>query len=150
MGGSVVSMEHLLEVRRTMEPGIAALAARHATEDDLDQLERIVHETISDGDDGPSIVAHDVAFHDALAAASDNPLYTILLGSLTELQVEMRRGLVRSRGARERGLAYHRRILVALRGRDETGARSLMVDHIQQVTDDWHSAEVQGAGLVDA
>jgi DNA-binding FadR family transcriptional regulator len=143
-GRSVVSMEHLLEVRRTVEPGIAVLAARHATEDDLDELERIVERTVADGDDGPAIVAHDVAFHDALAAATDNPLYTILLGSLTELQVEMRRGLIRSPRARERGLGFHRRILAALRARDEPLVRDLMVDHIQQVTEDWHSAEVQG------
>jgi DNA-binding FadR family transcriptional regulator len=143
-GRSLVSMEHLLEVRRTVEPGIAVLAARHATQDDLTELQRIVERTVADGDDGPAIVAHDVAFHDALATATDNPLYTILLGSLTELQVEMRRGLIRSLGARERGLAFHHRILKAIRDRDEESARRLMVEHMEQVTDDWHSVEVQG------
>lgn len=145
IGGSFLTMEHLLEVRRTIEPGIAALAATRATQEDLDELERIVVQTVSDGDDGPAIVAHDVAFHDALAAATDNPLYTILLGSLTELLVEMRKGLVRSQRARERGLQHHQRILEALRLRDASLARARMVEHMQQVTDDWHSAEVQGS-----
>lgn len=139
---SVLTMNHLTEVRRTVEPDVAAFAASRATPEDVESLERIVADTVSAGDDRPAFVAHDLAFHDGLAAAASNPLYTILLGSLNELLVESRRGLVRSAGARQRGLYHHQRILEAVRLGDASLARARMLEHIDQVATDWRSSEV--------
>ncbi|MFV2065217.1 MAG: FadR/GntR family transcriptional regulator, partial [Chloroflexota bacterium] len=143
VSGSVLSMGHLMEVRRTLEPDIAAHAAARRTPSDLAQLETIVKQTVADGDDTEAIVAHDLAFHEALAESTDNPLYMILLSSTSELQLVFRKGVVRSHSGRTQGLQYHHRILAAVRERDSKLAHDLMVDHIERVAEDWRLAMEQ-------
>jgi DNA-binding FadR family transcriptional regulator len=140
VSGSVLSMGHLMEVRRTLEPDIAARAAERRTPSDLDRLAEIVRQTVADGDDTSSIVAHDLAFHETLAEATENPLYSILMSSTSELQLAFRQGVVRSRRGREQGLQYHQSILDAVRSSDSKLARRLMVDHVDRVSEDWRAA----------
>lgn len=136
VGGNIVSIVDLMELRLSLEPSIAAHAATRATPEQLDQLAVLVEESAAHPDDSEGIVERDMEFHTLLAEAADNPLYAIVLGSLSELQVELRRKVVMTEQGRSHGMEYHSRIVEALRKRDPEGARVQMVDHLKSVASD--------------
>lgn len=136
VGGSIVSIVHLMELRLALEPSIAAHAAIRATPEQLEQLATLVEESANHLDDTEGIVRRDMDFHDLLADAADNPLYAIVLGSVSELQVELRRKVVLTELGRDHGIEYHERILAALRDRDPERARAQMIEHLKSVATD--------------
>lgn len=84
------SLAELLEVRRVLETGMAALAAQHRTPGDLSRLREALLEMekgLQEQDTGRSDRA-DVAFHLAIAAASGNSLLFRMMESLSERLME--------------------------------------------------------------
>lgn len=80
------SLAELLEVRRVLETGAAALAAQHRTSADLSRMREALLEMekgLQEHDTGKSDRA-DVAFHLAIAAASGNSLLIGMMESLSE------------------------------------------------------------------
>ena len=136
VGDSLVSIVHLMELRLALEPSIAAQAASRATPEQLDRLTALVEESVKHLDDTEGVVRRDMEFHNVLAEAADNPLYTIVLGSVSELQVGLRRKLVLTKLGRDHGIQYHERIIKALRDRDPDEARAQMVEHLKSVATD--------------
>jgi DNA-binding FadR family transcriptional regulator len=136
IGGSLVSIVHLMELRMALEPSIAAHAASRATPEQLDQLEVLVEESVSHPEDVEGIVRRDMEFHNVMADAADNPLYSIVLGSVVELQIELRRKVVMTASGREHGIEHHARIVEALRERDPELARERLEDHLKAVAED--------------
>ena len=125
-----------MELRLAIEPSIAAHAASRAHDEHIEELATLVEESVVDPDDIEGIVARDMEFHNVLTEAADNPLYSIVLGSVTELQLELRRKLAVTQGGRNHGIAFHRRILDAVRAREPDQARTLMSEHLKAVADD--------------
>lgn len=70
---------HLLEVRRIIEVEAASLAAQRASPDDLAQIRHLLEAMEEVGDDAAAFARVDVAFHDAIIAATDNPPLRSLL-----------------------------------------------------------------------
>jgi DNA-binding FadR family transcriptional regulator len=136
IGDSVVSIVHLMELRLALEPSIAAHAASRAKDEQVEELASLVEESASHLDDTDGIVARDMEFHNLLTEAADNPLYSIVLGSVAELQVELRRKVVMTRDGRNHGIEFHRRIVEAVRARDPERARTTMADHLRSVAED--------------
>ncbi len=136
IGDSVVTITHLMELRLGLEPSIAAHAASRATPEQVDQLALLVEESAAHLEDIEGIVRRDMEFHNVLAEAADNPLYPILLGSVAELQVQMRRKVVMTEHGRDHGIEYHGRIVEAIRGKDPERAREQMVGHLRSVAED--------------
>jgi DNA-binding FadR family transcriptional regulator len=136
VGGNVVSIVDLMELRLALEPSIAAHAATRATPDQLDQLAALVEKSAAHPDDSEGIVERDMEFHNLLAEAADNPLYSIVLGSVAELQVGLRRKLVRTKLGRDHGITFHSHIVEAVRNRDPERARQQMTEHLKSVAED--------------
>lgn len=136
IGDSVVSIVHLMELRLALEPSIAAHAASRATPEQLDRLAALVEGSAKHLDDTEGIVRRDMEFHNVLAEAADNPLYAVVLVSVSELQVELRRKVVLTELGRDHGIEFHQRILAALRDRDPERARAQMIEHLKSVATD--------------
>jgi len=126
-GGSVISIVNLMELRLALEPSIAAQAADRATPEQIAQLRALVEESATHLEDIEGIVRRDMDFHNVLAEAADNPLYAIVLGSVAELQIELRQRVVMTKLGRDHGIECHTRIVEALRDRDAERAREQMV-----------------------
>jgi GntR family transcriptional repressor for pyruvate dehydrogenase complex len=120
---------HLIEARATLEHQSAALAAERATPEDIEALERALH----DFDTADGLVAQaaaDIAFHALLARASHNPVLATMFDSISSLVFEtMLRSLADS-GTTRRGAPLHHRILDAVRRGDATAAAAAMAEHI--------------------
>jgi DNA-binding FadR family transcriptional regulator len=117
--------------RLIVELGIAVLAAERATGEALDGLEGLVD--VLDGvlEEFPAYRQTDIRFHVGLAEATGNPR---LVRASTEMQGVMT-GLIsiiaHPRDVLASSNAQHRRLLAALRERDEARAVQIMTEHIR-------------------
>ncbi len=123
----------LFEARRLLEPALAGLAARRATQDDLQEMERILEEQAKEVAAGLTGLAQDAAFHASIAASVRNRAITRIVNALMDLLTQSREESLQTPGRPTRSHQDHRRILDAIRRRDESGARRAMLDHLTAV-----------------
>lgn len=130
------SILEIFAVRRMLEPGAAALAARVAGDDDIAAVAALVDELGRDPDI-EALVAHDIDFHNRIAASTGNAYLASLLESLSSRTVRARvwRGITEG-GSVSRTIGEHRAIVDALRRRDAELAAALMVAHVAGV-EEW-------------
>jgi GntR family transcriptional repressor for pyruvate dehydrogenase complex len=138
---------HLAELRRILEPEIAALAAPRIEEqllttmrDAVDAMDRSLH-------DREAYIEADLDFHLALAEAAENPLILALIDSIVGLLREQRSRIFDVEGGPGRGQFHHKRILAAIERRDSAAAREAMRAHLEQVRED-SSAALKGHSQV--
>jgi GntR family transcriptional repressor for pyruvate dehydrogenase complex len=122
--------EHLVEVRRVLEVAIAGYAAERHDAKDLEEMQMILQETLKIGSDRDKFVKWDLAFHKALAKATHNRLFPLLLESVNELMIEVRQMAFRTMGAPARSYRYHSAIYEQVKKGNAAGAREAMRDHL--------------------
>lgn len=126
--------EAVIEARESLEPMIAPLAARRASDEDLALLRSLVEELANVGEADPEVHARvDIAFHAALAAASGNPVLAAMHDLITQLGLRFRRSSVQVPGAVDRAVMWHNHILTAIEARDPGAAADAMRMHLRQV-----------------
>ena len=123
------------EVRHIVENEIAALAAERRTDEDLRDLAAILEENRQHLDDPEVYITSDVAFHAALARATQNELFVIILDSLVEIMIEVRLLTLRVPGITRLALSHHERIHEAVAAGDPDAARAAMDAHMDQATE---------------
>ena len=124
----------ILEVRRLLEVEIAGLAAERRTEEDLEVMKAILQEAESGGD-RDRFVRTDMAFHSALARATYNELFSVLLDSIADVMITMRQMAFDIPDAFTRALRYHRAIFEQVKRGDPEGARQAMREHLVEAED---------------
>lgn len=135
--GRAASLRHLLEVRRVLETGCAALAAQQRTAEDLAVFEKLL-EDMRQSEDEHFIEQADVKFHQQIAAATRNPLLLELMESLASKLHESMKDMralwfYAERSSAERLLQEHIRIYEAIAGQDAKEASARMELHISKV-----------------
>jgi GntR family transcriptional repressor for pyruvate dehydrogenase complex len=121
--------EHISEVRETLEIKLAELACRRATREDLELMEAAIAAMAAETD-VERASAYDVEFHRLIASATKNLLFVVLLDSLGDVLMVLRRRSLAVQGRRDATVTEHRRILDALTGGDVAAARTAMTDHL--------------------
>jgi DNA-binding FadR family transcriptional regulator len=137
-------IQDLAAVRLPLETTIARLAAAHRTSEDLERLEKAQKIL---GNPRRSLEAHvraDLDFHAALADATGNPLFHIVLGPIQHLLIESRRQTLGKYGS-EIAYQHHDRILAAVRACDAAGAADAMQFHIE--TNFQHLKQANGSDV---
>jgi len=126
--------EEMYEARRILEVEAAGLAAERATSDHLATLAEEVAGLFANRDNPHLFLVHDINFHRGVAEAAKNPIVGALVGMVSALYYERRRGAVeRASDSDLRDAAEaHRRIYQAIRNRDSERARRAMNDHLMQ------------------
>ena len=127
------SILELFAVRRILEPAAVALATVQMTDAAVAALRAQV-ELVYESTDVEGLVAHDLEFHGAIAAAAGNSYLAGLIDSLSSHTVRARiwRGLTQEHSV-ERTLAEHRAIVDALERRDAELAHALTTVHISGI-----------------
>lgn len=132
LSGAERRLRDITELRATVEPRIAGLAAVRATEANLIQLSGVLGQTAGELTADHSVQL-DQEFHLLLARASQNPLL-VSLSSLTSSWTSPERLLSHATSAaRTASHAGHREILDAVTGRDEAAAEAAMRRHLADV-----------------
>lgn len=127
------SILQFFEVRRLLEPGVAALAATRIKPDQLAEL-RALTESLDASADVDQLVANDLRFHRCIAEATGNAVVCSLLDGVSGATQRARiwRGVTEG-GAVARTLAEHTAIVDAIEIGDGEAARAWMTAHIAGV-----------------
>jgi GntR family transcriptional repressor for pyruvate dehydrogenase complex len=120
---------HVLEYRRSMDTGAVALAVQRATGEDIAELERIMGIMKNCSSDPGRFAEADLDFHLAVAKAAKNPIFIKINSIIKSTLSASMAGIVQALGSRD-GLFYHRKILDAIKARDEGLAVRLMDEHV--------------------
>jgi DNA-binding FadR family transcriptional regulator len=126
-------LQQVLEARRMLEAGAAALAAHFATEEELAELERLVEEMAA-CESEEAFVENDMELHRRVAVASRNDVVAALLDNLSTRTTRARvwRGITEA-GVNDRTREEHRAIYEALAARRADVASALITAHIAGV-----------------
>jgi len=122
-----------IEARQILEPEIARLAARRATSDAIDEVERWLTAMEQGLARGERVVEYDSAFHVAIARAAGNPVLVQVVGALTDALRESRELSFQPADGAEAAIQGHRAILSALRAGDAPRARQAMRAHLKSI-----------------
>lgn len=134
--GATLDYEKVHEVRKMLEVHIAALAAARATDDDLVKLTSACEAMEAVIGDVEAASLRDLEFHRVIALATHNELYLVLMDSIGESLIEVRRENLAGGSAGDT-VRLHRRILERIIAHDVDGARQAMSDHLDNVEETW-------------
>src|SRR5204863_9976536 len=123
----------LFEARRLIEPALAALAARRATPEELHEMDRILEEQAKEVAAGRTGLEQDAEFHSAIGAAAHNRAITRIAHAVMDLLRQSREESLNTPGRPTRSHEDHRRLLAAIRARNEAAARQAMIEHLEAV-----------------
>jgi GntR family transcriptional regulator, transcriptional repressor for pyruvate dehydrogenase complex len=126
-------VSELLDVRRMIEPGLAARAARNATAEEVAQLDDILRRQREKMARGEPSVEEDSEFHYAIAVAARNTVILRVLDVLMDLLRESRTRSLQVPGRLERSFAGHQRVLRAIKRRDAAGAENAVRQHLKEI-----------------
>lgn len=143
-------VDQLLEARRMLEIGSAALAAARRTPEELAAIESAFDRMKAAGEDGDllAFADEDLHFHAALVQASGNLFLPLLLDAFGPLLAETRRRTSAIPEVRRHAIDHHHRILQAVRDGDTDAARTAMKGHMDQTDSDFsiHVAHAPSEG----
>lgn len=122
----------LQEARELLEPRLASIAATRASEESIAEMAEI-NARLAGVSESLEHAELDIAFHDAVARATDNAILVSMHSSITGLGQRTRSASAAVPGAIERAVMWHEQIVEALRARDAIGASAAMHLHLRQV-----------------
>jgi GntR family transcriptional repressor for pyruvate dehydrogenase complex len=125
----------LLDVRKIIEPPLAARAASHATAEDVARLSEILQRQKEKLERGELAIEEDSEFHYGIAQAARNTVILKVLDMLMDVLRESRERSLQVGGRPQKSFAGHRRILAAIKRRDVAAAQSAMAAHLQEIED---------------
>ncbi len=123
----------LIDVRKMLEPPLAARAAQHATDEEIARLEAILDRQRVKMMRGESTVEEDTEFHYAVALAARNTVLQKVLDVLMDLLRESRTRSLQVEGRLQRSFAGHRRVLDAIRRHDPAAAERAVRQHLGEI-----------------
>ena len=121
-------LRQLNEVRLAIEPMAARLAAQRASRRQVESL-WLIHGDLQATSNLTKAIDVDLVFHRALAEASGNLIYRLILDSLAEIGLASRQ-LTIGRVGKQKAIDHHSRILAAVAEGDADEAEVAMRDHI--------------------
>jgi GntR family transcriptional regulator, transcriptional repressor for pyruvate dehydrogenase complex len=124
------SFNHMFETRSILEVGAAGLAAEHATGEQLATLADEIAEMYANLNNPQQYLVHDICFHRAVAAASNNPTLVTLVEMVSAVMYERRRETIERAHDFSESLELHQQVYRAIRSRQPEEARAAMREHI--------------------
>jgi hypothetical protein len=120
---------HVLEYRRIIEKGTAALAAERATDHDVAEMEAVYDRMVRSQDDVAEFARADLEFHLSVAKATANSVLIKVNNVLRSVLSVSMENIVSTLGMSD-GLHYHRLLIEAVRSRNAPAAERLMEEHV--------------------
>jgi GntR family transcriptional repressor for pyruvate dehydrogenase complex len=136
----------LLDVRKMIEPPLAARAATFASPEEIAGLKEILKRQADKAARGELTTAEDSEFHYALARLARNPIALKVLDVLMDLLLESRERSLQVPGRLSKSLQGHRRILDSITRKDARGAEAAMRQHLGEIEDILLQSPTQGRG----
>jgi GntR family transcriptional repressor for pyruvate dehydrogenase complex len=125
IGNKKKLVHDLLEVRFLLEPSIAAMAATHATDDDIKKITALCDDVENLLNNGEDHTMKDIEFHTAIAMSSKNLVVPRLIHSSIPLFVETTENRLHNET-----IESHREIAQAIAAHDPLRAQDAMYLHL--------------------
>ena len=127
------SLEDVFDVRKMVEPEIAAIASGKAKPDDITRLEAVLHRQEEAVAKGVSGAEYDQRFHQMLADIAGNKVLLELVTALHDALARSRADHVQSPERQKVSLASHWDIVAALKSGHGMQAERAMREHLAEV-----------------
>ena len=123
----------VFEIRAALEGLASALAAERITDEELEEMERLLVEKAEaiNNNDMERLVEVDTKFHEAIYKASRNQRLFTIINNLREQIQRFRAQSLSYPGRMKQSLDEHRSIVEAIQSRDAAIARQVAQDHIE-------------------
>jgi DNA-binding GntR family transcriptional regulator len=130
---SIKDINEVFEIRTALDVLAAGLAVERITEDELEQLERLLVEIgeLIETDDTDRIVEADSQFHDVLYRASRNDRLVGIINNLREQFTRFRSISIQYPGRMVKSVEEHRRLVEAIASRDTELAQQIAREHME-------------------
>jgi GntR family transcriptional regulator, transcriptional repressor for pyruvate dehydrogenase complex len=130
-----INIQQIYDVRRTIETRIVSLAAIRRSDAEAAEILMLAARMQESAEDPVALMEHDLAFHTALARASRNPVYSLLIGAFQGITRQTWPIGWKSRptqASRDLMLATHLDIARAVAASDPQGAVAAMAQHFDE------------------
>jgi GntR family transcriptional regulator, transcriptional repressor for pyruvate dehydrogenase complex len=144
-GRGAIDYAKINEVRMTLEIRTAQIAAERATDEDIAELREHCERMAALEADVEAASEEDVEFHRAIARATHNDLFTVMLDSIGDILLEIRHATLGVPGRIQEGVAFHERILERIAAHDVGGAGQAMREHLEDADAAWEATGGGGA-----
>jgi DNA-binding FadR family transcriptional regulator len=132
-----VSVQQVLDLRRTIELRTVALAAMLRSEREAEEIAAEAAAMRQHFADAERVMEHDIAFHHRIARATRNPLFAMVVESLQEITRRTWRIGWQARPTDEdrmQSVACHEAIAAAILKSDRAAGEALMANHFDNTT----------------
>ena len=127
------ALADIFELRKLIEPHIAALAAERATNRDIERMKRILEKQSAAVSRGETGVEADAELHFAIGQSTQNQALEKLVSGLMEILSHSREESLQPPGRKRASIESHRKIVAAIEQHNRTKAQEAMFHHIEQV-----------------
>ena len=128
-------LAEIFEVRKILEPAVAAQAALKIDPKGLDALSSVLEQQKQALETRGNPVKYDERFHDILVESTGNAVLKTLFRTLNRVTAEIRTPELQSLERASRSAKGHGRIVEALARGDRDGAFQAMTDHMDEIQD---------------
>ncbi len=126
------SLAHLLEARKLLEPGIAALAAQRATIAEADAIVDAAQGAEQSPPNVDDFAEENIRFHDLLASAAHNPVAARMLTAIHDLIRDVQPLAAQIPDSAEQAIHFHKLIAIAIKAGNPDAAHAFMCQHIER------------------
>jgi len=132
-GISLKDVADVFEVRAALESLAAGLAAERITDEEIEELERVLvkQQSLAESDRLEDIIRADTDFHDVLYRASRNERLIQIVSHLREQIQRFRTASLSQPGRMRLALEEHKEIVEAIAERNVEKAQALAREHIE-------------------
>lgn len=123
----------LIEVRKAIETWAAFHAAQKATEEDIKQLENILHKMKRAYQEGKRWEKEDADFHLGIAQSTHNPIQAHIMFSIHDLLSDSVAKVFKDRNKVKKLIDQHDRIFNAIKNHSPERAREKTLEHLNYV-----------------
>ncbi|MGH2557992.1 MAG: FadR/GntR family transcriptional regulator [Thermomicrobiales bacterium] len=125
----------LLDARLLIEPHLAAMAAQHANEQQVELMQTLLEESAGHIQNGRDdlLLQSNMAFHAAVARGSGNQILADMIQSLVEVYASEQFTVLSLYNARSEDHVEHLQIMSAIHEQQDQRARELMFAHMHGV-----------------
>jgi len=130
-----INIQQIYDVRRTIETRIVTLAAIRRNEREARDIVALAEEMGANMKDSAKLMENDLAFHMALANASGNPVYVLIVGAfqrITRQTWPIGWKIRTTQAQRDLMVATHLRIARAVQSGNPVDAAELMSQHFDE------------------
>lgn len=127
-----INVAHLMELRRFIESSLAAKAAESANADDLICLDKAIKAGWASISDQEAFWRADVAFHEALAAISRNPILPQIVHAMLRWLIIERRITFANEDRNREVCIRHEAVVKSIKEGDAAKASETMIAHLTE------------------